>query len=113
MVQGSAQNLEVIELPIVGPSIAHCLIRKPKGRFLMNRFRTWLIVTALAIGFGIAPLGAQTTAKQDAKDAGHSAKTAAKKTGSAVKKSTKKVVHKGASTTQKGAKKVEKKTSGQ
>ena len=79
----------------------------------MTRFRTTVLALALTMGLSIVPLSAQTTAKQDAKDAGSSAKTAAKKTGSSVKKGTKKVVHKGAKTTKKGATTVERKTAGQ
>jgi hypothetical protein len=51
-----------------------------------------------------------TTAKQDAKDAGHDTKNAAKKAGSATKKGTKKAAHKTAQKTDEGAQKVEDKT---
>jgi hypothetical protein len=51
-----------------------------------------------------------TTAKQDAKDAGHDTKNAAKKAGSATKKGTKKAVNKTAQKTDEGAQKVEDKT---
>ena len=46
-----------------------------------------------------------TTAKQDAKDAGHDTKNAAKKAGSATKKGTKKAAHKTAQKTDEGAQK--------
>ena len=51
-----------------------------------------------------------TTAKQDAKDAGHDTKNAAKKAGSATKKGTKKAANKTAQKTDEGAQKVEDKT---
>ena len=59
----------------------------------MTRFRTVLLAGVITIGLGIMPLTAQTTAKQDAKSAGHSTKTAVKKTGSAVKKGIPGCVH--------------------
>ena len=51
-----------------------------------------------------------TTAKQDAKDAGHDTKNAAKKAGSATKKTTKKAAHKTAQKTDQASQKVEDKT---
>jgi|HubBroStandDraft_2_1064218.scaffolds.fasta_scaffold12163_1 hypothetical protein len=51
-----------------------------------------------------------TSAKQDAKDAGHDTKNAAKKAGSATKKGTKKAANKTAQKTDEGAQKVEDKT---
>lgn len=53
---------------------------------------------------------AQSDAKQDMKDAGHSTAHAARKTGHKIKHGTKKVAHKTAHATKRGADKVEDKT---
>jgi len=69
-----------------------------------------------AILCGVISLGlsgmafAQSTAKEDIKEAGKATKHAAKKTGSAVKKGTKKAVNKTAEGVEKTAEKVKDKT---
>jgi hypothetical protein len=75
----------------------------------MRTLLTGLLGLTLIVG-GAGMGWAQSGAKDDIKEAGHSTKKAVKKTGSAVKKGTKKVVHAGAKQTRKGAAKVEEKT---
>jgi hypothetical protein len=76
---------------------------------------TLTVTTILTIG--MAPLLAQTTAKEDlkgakedVKEAGKATGRAAKKTGKAVKKTTKKAVNKTAEKTEEGADAVRRKT---
>ena len=75
-------------------------ITKPAAALMLAFF----LVAAPSYG------GADQSAKQDLKDAGHETKKAAVHTGRAVKKGSKKAVNKTADATAKGAEKVKDKT---
>lgn len=78
----------------------------------MHKITNSAAVLAMAFFLVAAPsfAGADQSAKQDLKDAGHETKKAAVHTGKAVKKGSKKVVHKTADVTAKGAEKLKEKT---
>jgi hypothetical protein len=69
-----------------------------------------ILCAIAALGLAGASAPAQTTAKEDIKDAGRSTKRAVKKTGSATKKTAKKATNKTANAVEKGADKVKEKT---
>jgi len=75
----------------------------------MNHITHSILCVTAALGFAGTSAYSQT-AKDDIKDAGHSAKRAAKKTGSATKKTAKKATNKTAGAVEKGAGKVKDKT---
>ncbi|HEY7387959.1 MAG TPA: hypothetical protein VH640_05590 [Bryobacteraceae bacterium] len=96
---------------------------RPMASRLLFRgsMRRTLQKCSLALLFASASVWSQTTAQQDAQQAGHDAKAAAKEAGSATAKTTKKAArkvkhgakktaNKAAQETQKGANKVEQKT---
>jgi hypothetical protein len=91
------------------------LVNQIEGEQLRKSLISGFVAVILPLGlFAFPPEGAadqaDTRAKQDIKDAGHSTKRAVKKTGSATKKESKKVVNKSAKATRKAADKVEDKT---
>ena len=81
-----------------------------KSRAIFASLTLLLFGSIGALTATASPQQDDTTAKQDAKDAGHDTKNAAKKAGNATKKGTKKAVNKTAQKTDEGAQKVEDKT---
>jgi hypothetical protein len=74
------------------------------------KFQYAVGIGALACGLVGVPGVAQTTAKQDVKEAAKATGRAAKKTGKKMKRGTKKAVNQAAKETEKGAKTIAKKT---